>query len=322
MLKVSVVIRCYNEARHIDRLLRGIMQQNCRRVEIILVDSGSTDGTVEIARQYPIRLLSIKPENFSFGRALNLGCQAATGDFIVIASAHVYPIYQDWLINLLEPFKDPKTALSYGKQRGNSLTQYSERQIFETWYPDSPGGVQHQDYPFCNNANAAIRRHLWQKIPYDEMLTGLEDLAWAKCLISLGYQIAYVPEAEVIHVHEESLLKIYNRYRREAVALKHIFPQEKFTLYDFIRLFTSNVVNDCYLALKDRVLFQEFAAITMFRLMQFWGTYRGYLLRAPVSKKLRKIFYYPRKPSNNRDLSPPPQRQTIDYKCQSSMVSK
>ncbi|MGB7712111.1 MAG: glycosyltransferase [Microcoleus sp.] len=78
MVKCSVVIRCYNEEQHIGRLLSGIMEQSVRDVEIILVDSGSTDATVAIASRYPIKLLSIQPQEFSFGRALNLGCQAAT----------------------------------------------------------------------------------------------------------------------------------------------------------------------------------------------------------------------------------------------------
>ncbi|NEO08142.1 glycosyltransferase family A protein, partial [Moorena sp. SIO3I8] len=112
MPEISIIIRCYNEEEHIGRLLSGIMQQTIQDVEIIVVDSGSTDATPSIASRYRVKLLSIKPEEFSFGRALNLGCQAATGQFIVIASAHVYPIYQDWIEKLLAPFKDPKIALT------------------------------------------------------------------------------------------------------------------------------------------------------------------------------------------------------------------
>jgi glycosyltransferase involved in cell wall biosynthesis len=63
----SIVIRCYNEEKHIGRLLEGILQQTVKDVEVILVDSGSTDATVAIAQSiYPIKLISIKPEEFSF----------------------------------------------------------------------------------------------------------------------------------------------------------------------------------------------------------------------------------------------------------------
>ncbi len=74
---VSIIIRAYNEEPHINRLLRGILRQHMRDVEIILVDSGSTDDTVASAKRYPVRVLSIKPEEFSFGRSLNIGCAQA-----------------------------------------------------------------------------------------------------------------------------------------------------------------------------------------------------------------------------------------------------
>ena len=112
----SIIIRSYNEEKHLERLLEGILQQTVNDVEIILVDSGSTDRTLEIASQYPVRLLHIAPQEFTFGRSLNLGIQNAQAEFLVFASAHVYPVYPDWLEKLLEPFSDPQVALVYDKQ--------------------------------------------------------------------------------------------------------------------------------------------------------------------------------------------------------------
>ncbi|NEP23553.1 glycosyltransferase family A protein [Moorena sp. SIO3I6] len=313
MPETSIIIRCYNEEEHIGRLLSGIMQQTIQDVEIIVVDSGSTDATPSIASRYRVKLLSIKPEEFSFGRALNLGCQAATGQFIVIASAHVYPIYQDWIEKLLAPFKDPKIALTYGKQRGNETSKYSEHQIFATWFPDQSVHVRNQDYPFCNNANAAIRRSLWEDVPYDETLTGLEDLDWAKRIMPLGYRIAYVPAAEIIHVHEETPKRIYNRYQREAIALKQIYPQEHFHFWDFLRLFTTNVVSDYYHAFHDGVFKPNLLSIPIFRLMQFWGTYQGFAQRGLVSNRLRQTFYYPRSLSPYQNTFSYDNRRLIDY---------
>lgn len=309
--KCSIVIRCYNEEQHIGRLLSGLMQQTVQDVEIIVVDSGSTDATVLIASQYPIKLISIRPDEFSFGRSLNLGCQAATAEFIVIASAHVYPVYQDWLEQLLKPFADPAVGLVYGKQRGNDRTQYSEHQIFATWFPDQ--SLPLQAHPFCNNANAAIRRTLWEQQPYDESLTGLEDLDWAKRVMPSGYRIAYRAEAEIIHVHEETPQRIYNRYRREAIALKQIFPQEHFTLWDFVRLFVSNTISDYYHAFHDRVLSENLIAIPMFRWMQFLGTYHGFTRRQPVTSQLKQTFYYPRGLKRTHHLEAVAGRAIVDY---------
>jgi len=287
----SVIIRCYNEEQHIGRLLSGIMEQTVQDVEIIVVDSGSTDATLSIASRYPVKILSIRLEEFSFGRSLNLGCQAASGEFIVIASAHVYPVYTDWLERLLAPFTDPKVALVYGKQRGSSSTKYSEYQIFKKWFPEQ--SVSRQDHPFCNNANAAIRRELWKQLPYNEKLTGLEDLDWAKRAMEKGYYIAYTAEAEMIHVHNETLFRIYNRYLREGMAHKQIFPEQKFTLWDLVKMFTGNVVTDYYYAWRERKLQGNLLSIPLFRLMQFWGTYRGFVQSGPVTDRVKERFYYP-----------------------------
>ena len=100
--QVSIIIRCYNEEAHIGRLLSGIEQQANKDVEVIIVDSGSTDETVSIASQYATSILTIDKENFSFGHSLNIGCEAAKGEFLVFASAHVYPLYDDWIERLIQ----------------------------------------------------------------------------------------------------------------------------------------------------------------------------------------------------------------------------
>jgi glycosyltransferase involved in cell wall biosynthesis len=289
---ISLVIRAYNEEQHIRRLLDGVSQQTFRDIEIVLVDSGSTDGTLEIAQRYPVQVVQIQPEEFSFGRSLNMGIAAARGDLIVIASAHVYPVYPDWLERLLAPFSDPQVVLTYGKQRGDGNSRFSEGQVFARWYPEK--SISHQAHPFCNNANAAIRRSLWETHPYDEDLSGLEDLDWAHWAVGQGYQLAYVAEAEVVHVHNETPRGVLNRYRREAMAFKRIFPLERFGLGDFLRLSLSNIFSDAWHAAGQGLLFRSLGSITWFRLMQFWGTYLGYRQSGPLTGPLRQTFYYPR----------------------------
>ncbi len=118
MSDCSLVIRAFNEERHLPRLLEGIRNQTVRNVELILVDSGSTDATVDIAEKYGVRVVHITPAEFTFGRSLNLGLAAASSPVVVIASAHVYPVYPDWLEKLISPFSDPRIALAYGRQTG------------------------------------------------------------------------------------------------------------------------------------------------------------------------------------------------------------
>lgn len=309
--QISVVIRCFNEERHIGRLLSGILQQTRRDVEIIVVDSGSTDATLQIAARFPTTILHIAPEDFSFGRSLNLGCRAARGELIVAASAHVYPVYHDWLEQLCAPFADPSVALVYARQRGDERTRYAEQRIFAHWFPARSN--PNQDHPFCNNANAAVRRSVWAELPYDESLTGLEDLDWAHRAMQRGYRVAYSAEAEVVHVHEETPRKIFRRYQREAMALKRIFPHERFGLRDFLRLFPANVVSDCYHAWHDGVLAQKAPEIVMFRLMQFLGTYSGFARQGGPTDSLRRTFYYPGGLNRRTSTAARPGGRPIDY---------
>ena len=305
-MNCSIVIRAYNEEKHIGRLLEGIRQQTIKDVEIILVDSGSTDSTVAIAESFGTRIVRIPSDEFTFGRSLNFGVRAATREFVVIASAHVYPVYPDWLESLLSPFEDQQVALTYGKQRGPESAKFSEQQIFHQWYPDMRN--PRQETVFCNNANAAIRKSLWLKNPYDETLTGLEDLAWAKWAKEQGHAIAYVAEAEVIHVHNETPRGVFNRYRREAMAFKRIHPEAHFNLYDFARLTTPNILSDLWHAARERVLRNNLASIFWFRFMQFHGTRMGYRESGFLTPQLREIFYYARarnkKEEKTRDVEP------------------
>ena len=289
--RVSVVVRCYNEEKHIGRLLEGLLRQSLTDVEIIVVDSGSTDATLAIASRYPTKCVRIPKQDFSFGRSLNLGCSAASGDVIVAVSAHCYPVYPDWLEQLIAPFLDTKVAMSYGKQRGNGLNKFSERQIYRQWFGEESNPAQ--QHPFANNANSAFRRDLWQSQPFDETLTGLEDLDWAHKVLRNGYRIAYVAEAPVIHVHEETWRQTYNRYRREAIAMRHILPQERFTFLDLLRLSLAGVVGDIRVAWNEGGLRRELSSILSFRMSQYIGTYHGYRQRDMISQNLRETFYYP-----------------------------
>ena len=313
MPKVSVIIRCYNEEAHIGRLLSGIMQQSGEIPEIIVVDSGSTDATRSIVAQYPAKILAIDKDDFSFGHSLNIGCAAATGDFLVFASAHVYPLYADWIEQLVHPFENDWIACVYGRQVGNDATRFSERQVFARWFPEQSD--MNQNHPFCNNANAAVRQSVWKRFRYDETLTGLEDLAWARQVLSAGFRIAYKADAEVVHVHQETRSQVMNRYRREAIAMKAIFPHEEFSFMKFIKMFFRNAYNDARLALKQGVFWQNMSSILSFRLMQFWGTYRGYAQHGVVSKTLRRKFYYPHDGARSADvpLQAGPGREKIDY---------
>lgn len=291
-IQYSIIIRAFNEEEHIGKLLTGISEQTVKeQCEVILVDSGSTDATCKIAQQFQVKIVKIKPEEFSFGSALNIGCAAAKGNILIFASAHVYPVYDNWIEEMVKPLSKSNIALCYGRQVGNEVTKFSEEMVFRKWFPEESDFEQ--AHPFCNNANVAIRRELWEQYPYDETLTGLEDLGWAKNIIAQGWKIAYNAQAVIVHVHNETPAKTRNRYRREAIAMKNIFPEADFSFWSFLRLFTANTFSDWVAAGKQGKFIRHFRSIISFRLMQFWGTYEGYAQSKKLDNQLLNRFYYP-----------------------------
>lgn len=287
----SIVIRAFNEEEHLGKLLTGIMQQTIQDREIILVDSGSTDATPEIASNFPVKIVQINPAEFTFGRSLNRGVAVAAGEFIVIISAHCYPVYPDWLEQLLKPFEDSRVAVSYGKQRGAETNHYSEHQFFRNYFPDI--SQLNQGQPYTHNANAAIRKSLWEGHPYDEQLTGLEDLAWSSWAKEQGYSIAYAADAEIIHIHLETMKQVHNRYRREAIAMKQILPASQFSIRNMISMIIRKSVKDISQARRDRVLLKEILNILRFRVFQYLGTWQGYRYSGKIDLQLHQQFYYP-----------------------------
>ncbi len=294
---VALVIRCFNEEAHIGRLLTGVVRQTHVPEEIIVVDSGSTDATLAIASAFPVQIVTVAPEDFSFGRALNVGLASTSSDVAVLASAHVYPLYDTWIERLTAPFATPEIAIAYGRQQAPPDGRFSERRILDQWFPAR--SVERQRHPFCNNANAAIRRSVWTEQPYDEDLTGLEDLDWAKKALAAGHIVSYVAEAPVAHVHEESFAQIVNRYRREAIAHKDIYSEQRMGLGTAIRLGVANAMGDLRNAHRQGVLRGHLADIPHFRLAQFYGTYRGFAQQGPATELLRRRFYYPTQPAED-----------------------
>ncbi len=116
MLQASIIIRTRNEERHVGEVLARVRAQRRVAFEIIVVDSGSTDRTLDLVRKFPdVRLIEIPAATFTYGRALNVGMREARGPILVSLSAHAIPFDKDWLANLLKPFDDPDVCAVVGK---------------------------------------------------------------------------------------------------------------------------------------------------------------------------------------------------------------
>lgn len=226
MPETSIVIRTFNEERDLGNLLAAIKKQNYKDYEIVLVDSGSSDKTLEIARNHKVKIVEINSYDFTFGYSLNVGCDAARGKFLVFASAHVLPVDNNWLKNLIAPFKKDNTvAMVYGRQTGFSGSKFSEKIDFKRLFKNSEVN-SNVPLNYANNANSAVRKDLWKKEPFDEYLFGLEDIDWARKMAQKGFTIYYEPKAAIHHIHRETWAQVYNRYRRESIAAVRIGLKE------------------------------------------------------------------------------------------------
>jgi rhamnosyltransferase len=306
--RVSAVIRALNEGKHIGRLLKGLEQQTVNLDEIILVDSGSTDDTVAIAEAAGCTIVHIDKSEFSFGRALNRGCAAASGDILLFASAHVYPVYDTYVEHIVSAFDRKNVAIAYGRQVGDNRTKFSEARVMLKWFPTQ--NIWDQGHPFSNNANAAVLRSAWQESPYDETLTGLEDLDFAQKALDKGLKIAYVADAPVVHVHEETWNITRNRYRREAIAYARIVEGSTMSLPKAVGLAVSNIAGDYLDAAKANRLRTNVLGIPLFRFAQFIGAWEGFRAPDHVSSRLLERFYYPAD-SQSRDLPEAPGRKIL-----------
>lgn len=293
-MRTSIIVRTYNESEHLPALLdrcRGLRAADSQ-VEVIVVDSGSTDDTVAIARRAGAQVLHIAKDDFTFGRSLNLGCAAARGRYLAFISGHCLPVNDDWLDRLLQPLEAEAAHYSYGRQLGDARSRFSERQLFGKYYPDA-SRVPQAGY-FCNNANAAMPRAVWQDQPFDEGLTGLEDMELAQRLVAQGRRIAYVAEAPVLHLHHESWHKVRMRFEREAIALQRIMPHVHVSHLDFVRYFATAVALDLRAAWREGELAARAGEIVMFRLMQYWGTFRGNREHRRLSAQAKEEYFYPK----------------------------
>lgn len=294
---VSVVVRALNEEKWLGQALRACKAQvlkSGREIELILVDSGSTDGTISIARANGARIAHIQKEEFTFGRSLNLGCEAARGDILVFISAHCIPATTDWLESLIAPIENGLCDYAYGRQLGHAISRFSERQVFAHYFGEV-SRVPQQGF-FCNNANSAIRADTWRKYRFDEAATGLEDMVLAKAIVSAGGRIGYVAEAPVVHIHEETLQQTRRRYYREALTMRTIMPEVHFHFWDMVSCIAAGVVHDARVALREGVLLKEISGIVGFRFNQYWGTYRGHNEHRALSQAQKISYYYPQSP--------------------------
>jgi glycosyltransferase involved in cell wall biosynthesis len=218
-IKVSIIIRCKNEEKFIDKVLKKIFNQAFDGLfEVIIIDSGSKDKTLDIAKKFPVRIYRMAENQFSFGYALNYSTRLANGKYIVNLSAHAIPADSYWLHNLINPLENGSMVFAtYGRQRPiKGLNPIEELELL-TIFP-----VREEQRSLANfsNANCAIIKEVIERYPFDENITWAEDFLWQKSLPP-NYTIRYVPEACVYHSHPLLISYWKERFFYNGVAVQY-----------------------------------------------------------------------------------------------------
>ncbi len=287
--EVSIVIRAFNEERRLPLLFDGLATQTHTSFETIVVDSGSFDRTIEIAEGRANHVVRIKPADFTFGHSLNQGIRQAAGRFIAIVSAHTAPMNAFWMENLIAPLRDEQVGMVYGQQRGTEReSKFGELMDFHRVF-GTERAVLHPPHFFANNANAAVQRKLWEQEPFDETLPGLEDAAWAKHWMEIGYRVVYEPAAAVYHIHQETWPQVRRRYYREGQAGRWIEVRRRRDLpRDVVREIQA-LGDDLWAAACRGLLLEKTREIFRFRYEKtrgtFAGVWSGALMENPMTRQ-------------------------------------
>jgi len=230
MTECSISILTKNEARNIGECLDAVFsQKGVGSFEVTLVDSGSTDATLEIARGYPIRIEQIPAEAFHHARTRNYAASLGKGPILINLSGDAIPASDSWLRNMLVNFSDPGVGAVYGRQLPKPGSTMERCDTFDTVYGDKRivkdpahrNGLGYRFYHF-SDVNSALRRSVWEAAPYPEDLKMFEDLAIAKRILDAGWKIVYEPEAPVFHSHHYSATQLFKRYFDIGYTLKEL----------------------------------------------------------------------------------------------------
>jgi glycosyltransferase involved in cell wall biosynthesis len=218
--KISVVIRSKNEELFIGKVLQQVLAQEfAAPYEVIVLDSGSQDRTLDIVRRFPVRLEAIPPERFTFGYALNEGVTLARGEYVVFLSAHCVPRDRSWLRELIHPFDaNPLVAATYGRQEPlPGVNPFEERGLARAYALREGKPIR----AHFSNANSAVRKYIVQRYPFDEEVANGEDFLWAYFLPP-PHMIQYVHAASVFHSHPLSLRYWRQRWYSEGLFTAYL----------------------------------------------------------------------------------------------------
>jgi rhamnosyltransferase len=236
----SVVIPTFQAGPGFDDLLGRLFSQNTKfGYEVIVVDSGSTDGTPELATRHGASVHRIEPGEFDHGATRNLGASLSAGRYVAFLVQDALPVEDHWLASMVANLDaDDTVAGVYGRQIPRPDSSPLTRALMRDWPTSSPerreqsaGGPQayavlppttRRSLAAFDDVSSCVRRSVWERIPFERTRFG-EDLRWGKAAVEAGHKLVYEPRSAVLHSHERGALYDLKRHYVDALILRELF---------------------------------------------------------------------------------------------------
>ena len=229
---ISVVIPVRNGGSDLVRCLDAINRQRVDdAVEVVVVDSSSTDGSAQVARDRGARVHVIDVADFNHGATRNLGASLTTGEILVFTSQDAFAESDDWLALLTAPIRaDESVAGVYGRQLPHADATPPEQFFLDFLYGPDPRTQQaaataelNMETTLFSNVNAAMRRSAWEAFPFADDIIMSEDGEWCRRVLLAGHKVVYEPRAAVRHSHPYTIGSAFKRFFDSGVSAERAY---------------------------------------------------------------------------------------------------
>lgn len=220
---VTIIMRSFNEGWALRETLPALRAQDYTNCELIVIDSGSTDGSVDLIRQAkPRHFIQIRPEEYNPSRVMNQGFKLARSAFGIFLNADATPQGNGWLRPLVCALQDPQTAAVFGRQVPRPGCRAVYAHDYERCFGPTRESAQ---WPhFFSMASSGLRKDIWAQRGFLEKLQYSEDDEYTRWCRAQGYRITYCPDSVAMHSHNYTPAQAYKRSFGEAKALAAVWP--------------------------------------------------------------------------------------------------
>jgi rhamnosyltransferase len=238
--RASIVVLTANAGPTFGALLEKLREQEAGfDYEILVIDSGSTDGTVALSRRYGARVHRIPPDEFDHGGTRNLALALSDAEYLAFVVQDAVPLSEHWLAAMVENLDaDERVAGVYGRQVPNPDSSPLTRALVNGWPTagrerreqyagpttryDALAPAERRSLASFDNVSSCVRRSVLEEMPFERTVFG-EDLRWGKRVVEAGYKLVYEPRSAVFHSHERGTLYDLRRHYVEGCLLLDLF---------------------------------------------------------------------------------------------------